>query len=64
MDSADIEKEAAVGYENTYKLNIKAIPYLTTAPTADFSGPGLKIVVLDAEPATYYNGYYYIITEE
>ena len=63
MDSSDIEKEAAVGYENTYKLKIKALPYLTVAPTANFSGPGLKIVVLDAEPATYYDGYLYIIKE-
>lgn len=64
MDSEDIIKEAAgAQYPNTYKLYINSIPYLTTAPTAD-NANGLKIVVLDAEPATYYDGYYYIITEE
>lgn len=39
------------------------LPYLTVAPVADNTSGFLKIVVLDAEPATYYNGYYYIITE-
>ena len=39
------------------------LPYLTTAPSADNTSGFLKIVVLDAEPATYYDGYYYIITE-
>ena len=39
-----------------------SLPYLTTAPSAD-NADGLKIVVLDEEPATYYDGYYYIITE-
>ena len=64
MDSQDIEKEeAGPQYPNTYKLYINSIPYLTTAPVAD-NPNGLKIVVLNAEPATYYNGYYYIITEE
>ena len=39
-----------------------SLPYLTTAPSAA-NADGLKIVVLDEEPATYYDGYYYIITE-
>lgn len=39
-----------------------AVQYLTTAPTAD-NPSGLKFVVLSAEPATYYNGYSYTITE-
>ena len=34
--------------------------YTTTAPTAN-NTDGLKFVVLTAEPATYYDGYYYII---
>lgn len=42
---------------------IGGIEYLTTAPTAN-NTDGLKFVVLSAEPTTYYNGYYYIITEE
>lgn len=41
----------------------KNLPYITTAPTADNTGGGIIIVVLDSEPATYYDGYYYIITE-
>ena len=39
------------------------IQYLTTAPSADNTSGNLKIVVLSAEPATYYNGYIYYITE-
>lgn len=39
------------------------IQYLTTAPTQANTNGLLQIVVLDAEPATYYDGYYYIITE-
>lgn len=47
-------------------LNILSLPYLTTAPNSAYTpiGNSLKLVVLDAEPATYYDGYYYIITEE
>ena len=43
---------------------IKAIglEVLITAPTSANTS-GLKFVVLDSEPSTYYNGYYYIITE-
>lgn len=62
MDSECIVKQAAGDqYPNTYKL---FIDYLDTAPVADNTDPGIKIVVLDEEPATYYDGYYYIITEE
>lgn len=40
---------------------ISALPYLTTAPSANNTS-GLKIVVLSSEPATKYDGYLYIIT--
>ena len=36
--------------------------YLTTAPSQDNTSGLLQIVVLSSEPATYYDGYYYIIT--
>lgn len=42
--------------------DIASLPYLTTAPTSD-NTDGLKIVVLNSEPSTRYNGYLYIITE-
>lgn len=48
----------------TYKVRDGAtngLGYLTTAPTAD-NTDGIKIVVLNAEPATKYAGYLYIIT--
>ena len=41
---------------------LAGIPYTTTAPTAANTDGTLHFVVLAAEPATYYNGYYYIIT--
>lgn len=40
------------------------IQYLNTAPTQANTNGLLQIVVLDAEPANYYDGYYYIIKEE
>ena len=50
-----IDGSGAVGYK-------KDLPYLDTAPSAN-NANGIILVVLDEEPATYYNGYYYIITE-
>lgn len=38
------------------------VSYLTTAPSANNTSGRLKFVVLSSEPATYYDGYYYIIT--
>ena len=49
--------------QNGSPLVISGITYLTTAPSADNTDGDLKFVILDHEPATYYNGYYYIITE-
>lgn len=40
----------------------EGVSYTTTAPT-EANTYGLKVVVLDAEPATKYNGWLYIITE-
>lgn len=39
-----------------------AIPYTTSEPQAP-NYDGIKIVVLNYEPATRYDGYWYIITE-
>ena len=38
------------------------LPFLTTAPTSNNSG-GVKIVILNYEPSTKYDGYIYFITE-
>ena len=43
-------------------LNIKGMPYLTTAPTSNNTSNTLISVVLSSEPSTYYNGYLYYIT--
>ena len=40
----------------------EGVPYLTTAPSSANTSGKLKFVVLSSEPATYYDGYYYIIT--
>lgn len=37
-----------------------ALPYLTTAPSAD-NTDGIKIVVLSQEPSSKYNGYLYFV---
>ena len=39
-----------------------SIPYTTTAPTSANTDGGIRIVVLTSEPATRYDGYWYIIT--
>ena len=39
------------------------VEVLTTAPSEDYAGPGMKIVYLSAEPATKYSGYIYMIAE-
>ena len=39
------------------------VEVLTTAPSAAYTGPGLKVVYLSAEPATKYAGYIYMIAE-
>ena len=41
----------------------QGLNYLTTAPSSANTDGTLKLVVLSSEPATYYSGYYYIITE-
>lgn len=42
-------------------LAASGVPFLTTAPT-EANTDGLKFVVLSADPATKYDGYFYIIT--
>ena len=45
-----------------YMINAYGTRYETTAPTANNPDVDtLRFVVLTQEPATYYNGYYYII---
>jgi len=53
---------AGIGIDITSNV-IKSVgvEYLTTAPTSDNVSGALKFVVLDAEPATKYEGYLYII---
>ena len=41
----------------------KNIPYVTTAPTAAYTGGGLKVALLDSEPTTKYDGWLYLIKE-
>lgn len=41
----------------------EGVPYLTTAPVADNTNGKLKIVVLNSEPETKYDGYLYIIVD-
>ena len=43
-------------------FSAKDVAYLTTAPSSANTSGKLKFVVLSSEPATYYDGYYYIIT--
>ena len=70
MDTQDIIKYAAgAQYPNTYKLYVNSIPYLTSAPVADFtpSDPGFRVVVLpkSVEGSTVRKeGYFYYFYED
>lgn len=44
-------------------VDIPGFNYQTSAPTMA-NTDGMKVAVLSAEPATKYNGYLYLITEE
>ena len=46
---------------NDQALAAGYLQFTTTAPSANNTNGYLKIVVLTSEPATYYDGYYYII---
>lgn len=59
--TVDLEKISIKG--TIYDLISSQTKYLTTAPTAANTSGNLIFVVLSSEPGTYYNGYYYIITE-
>lgn len=56
-----ISNGTTVGWSNIPTPS--GINYLTTEPSSANVDGDLKIVILDAEPTTYYDGYYYIITE-
>lgn len=59
-NTADVGKLLAMN-DSGEGILTKNLPVLTTAPTAANTEGGLILVVLASEPATYYNGYYYII---
>ena len=58
---ADSGKGVFVDSTGNYVLQ-NGLPYITTAPSSDNTN-GIIVVVLSSEPATYYNGYLYLIEE-
>jgi len=60
--SSDMGKLISIG-SNGHGQVTNNLPILTTAPTSANTEGGVIIVVLDQEPATYYNGYLYLIQE-
>lgn len=46
---------------NMQAVSNGAVSVLTTAPTAKYNGPGVKIVYLTSDPANKYDGYIYLI---
>ena len=48
--------------DTSYNFGAMSTYARTTAPSADNTDGGIRIVVLSSEPATRYNGYLYIIT--
>lgn len=63
VENITITKSTKAWVYNAKTIEVNSVKYSTTAPTAD-NTDGLKVIVLDSEPATKYNGYLYIITGE
>lgn len=63
VENITITKSNKAWVYNAETIEVNSVKYSTTAPTAD-NTDGLKVIVLDSEPATKYNGYLYIITGE
>ena len=63
VENITITKADKTWSYNAETVEVNSVKYSTTTPTAD-NTDGLKVVVLDSEPATKYNGYLYIITGE
>lgn len=69
IETLNTSKQAALTTDYTLNINAQheisltgALPYITTEPDSA-NANGIIIVVLDHEPTTRYNGYWYIITE-
>ena len=56
-----LKKSSASNYVVAWEDN--TIDVLTTAPEADYTDGGVKIVYLTEDPETKYNGYIYLIKE-
>lgn len=63
VENITITKSTKAWVYNAETIEVNSVKYSTTAPTAD-NTDGLKVIVLDSEPDTKYNGYLYIITGE
>lgn len=63
-DSTDLITSGAVFNGLANKLDASMCTLQTTAPTSAITDGGVHIVYLTSEPATYYDGYIYLIKEE
>lgn len=62
--SGAVKMNGMFNLDTTNKLiNLVSIPYTTTEPDTDWTGEGIKIVVLDTAPTTYKKGWLYLIKE-
>lgn len=63
VESIVITKATKAWEYRAETVEVNSLKYLTTVPT-EANTDGLKVVVLDSEPATKYDGYLYVITED
>ena len=61
VDEATDKLEKIKIDNSIFSISTGSIVPLTTEPTADNPDGDLKIVILDVEPAHYYDGYWYLI---
>ena len=45
-------------------VDITSLPVFDTEPTSAWAGPGMKMVILETEPTTYYDGWIYVLAEQ
>ena len=69
IQTLNATKQAALSTDYSLQINNQnqisltgSLPYITTAPSAPNLDGGLRLVVLEQEPATRYDGYWYLIT--
>ena len=62
--SGEVQMGGNFSIDSTKKLiDLVSLPYVTTEPTEDWTGVGIKIALLDSAPSSYKKGWLYLLKE-